>query len=41
MTALGLGNECFSSFMAESRAAHSVTSTLSDFLLGGFGSWRR
>jgi hypothetical protein len=38
MTALGLGNECFSTFDAESRASHSVTSTLSDFVLGGFGS---
>jgi len=38
MTALGLGNTCFSTFMAESRAAHSVTSTLSDFLLGTFGA---
>jgi hypothetical protein len=37
MTALGLGNECFSSFLAESRSSHAVTSTLSDFALGGFG----
>jgi len=38
MTALGLGDQCFSSFMAETRASHSVTSTLSDFALGTFGS---
>jgi hypothetical protein len=38
MTALGLGNTCFSTFEAESRASHSVTSTLSDFALGSFGA---
>jgi hypothetical protein len=38
MTALGLGNECFNTFEAETRSAHSVTSTLSDFTLGSFGS---
>ena len=38
MTALGLGNECFNTFYAESRASHSVTSTLSDFAIGSFGS---
>jgi hypothetical protein len=38
MTALGLGNTCFSTFMAETRASHSVTSTLSDFALGNFGA---
>ncbi len=38
MTALGLGNTCFSTFLAESRAAHSVTSTLSDFAIGTFGA---
>jgi hypothetical protein len=37
MTALGLGNECFNTFYAESRASHAVTSTLSDFAIGGFG----
>jgi hypothetical protein len=37
LTALGFGNDCFSSFLAETRASHSVTSTLSDFALGGFG----
>jgi hypothetical protein len=38
MTALGLGNECFNSFLAETRASPSPTSTLSDFALGHFGS---
>ena len=38
MTALGLGNECFNSFLAETRASPSPTSTLSDFALGTFGS---
>jgi len=38
MTALGLGNECFNTFMAETRASSSPTSTLSDFALGNFGS---
>ena len=38
MTALGLGNECFNSFLAETRASPSPTSTLSDFALGNFGS---
>jgi hypothetical protein len=38
LTALGLGNECFSSFLAESRSSHTPDSTLSDFALGGFGS---
>lgn len=38
LTALGFGDTCFSSFMAETRASHSVTSTLSDFALGGFGA---
>jgi hypothetical protein len=38
LTSLGLADQCFSTFMAETRASHSVTSTLSDFALGGFGS---
>ncbi len=38
MTALGLGNECFNSFLAETRSSHAPTSTLSDFTLGNFGS---
>ena len=37
LTALGFGDTCFASFMAETRASHSVTSTLSDFALGTFG----
>jgi hypothetical protein len=35
---LGLGNECFSSFLAETRSSTSITATLKDFVLGGFGS---
>lgn len=38
LTNFGFGDTCFSTFMAETRASHSVTSTLSDFVLGGFGS---
>jgi hypothetical protein len=38
LTALGFGDTCFSSFMAETRSSHSVTSTLSDFAIGGFGA---
>lgn len=38
LTALGFGDTCFSSFMAETRASHAVTSTLSDFALGAFGA---
>jgi len=38
LTSLGLADQCFSTFMAETRASHSVTSTLSDFALGGFGA---
>ena len=38
LTALGFGDTCFSSFMAETRASHSVDSTLSDFALGTFGA---
>jgi hypothetical protein len=38
LTALGFGDTCFASFMAETRASHSVTSTLSDFALGQFGA---
>jgi hypothetical protein len=38
LTALGLGDQCFSSFLAETRSSHSPTSTLSDFALGGFGN---
>ena len=38
LTALGFGDTCFASFMAETRSSHSVTSTLSDFALGQFGA---
>jgi hypothetical protein len=38
MTALGIGNECFNTFLAETRASSSPTSTLSDFAIGNFGS---
>jgi len=33
---LGLGDECFSSFLAETRSSTSITATLKDFTLGGF-----
>jgi hypothetical protein len=36
LTTLGLQEECFSSFMAETRSSQSVTATLKDFILGGF-----
>jgi len=36
LTALGLQNECFSSFLAETRSSQSVTATLKDFVLGPF-----
>ena len=32
----GLQNECFSSFLAETRSSQSVTATLKDFVLGSF-----
>lgn len=35
---LGLQNECFSSFLAETRSSQSADATLKDFVLGGFGS---
>jgi hypothetical protein len=37
LTDLGLGNTCFASVAAESRASTSPTATLKDFVLGGFG----
>jgi hypothetical protein len=37
LSALGIGDECFSSIAAESRASTSPTSVLKDFVLGGFG----
>jgi uncharacterized repeat protein (TIGR01451 family) len=36
LTALGLDNSCFSTFIAETRASQSVDATLSDFAMGGF-----
>jgi hypothetical protein len=36
LNTLGLQNECFASFLAETRSAQSVTATLKDFILGGF-----
>ena len=36
LTSLGLQNECFSSFLAETRSAQSVTATLKDFVAGPF-----
>ena len=33
---LGLSQRCFSSFMAVSRASHTIDSTLKDFVLGNF-----
>lgn len=36
LNTLGLQNECFSSFLAETRSSQSVTATLKDFVLGGF-----
>ena len=37
LSAFGLGSECFSSMVAESRSSTSTTATLKDFVLGGFG----
>ena len=36
LNTLGLQNECFASFLAETRSSQSVTATLKDFVLGGF-----
>ena len=38
LTALGLGDRCFSSFAAETRSSTSTTATLKDFIIGGFGA---
>jgi hypothetical protein len=38
LTALGLGDKCFSSVAAETRASTSTTATLKDFTLGSFGA---
>jgi hypothetical protein len=34
---LGFGDDCFSSFLAETRSSTSITATLKDYVLGGFG----
>jgi hypothetical protein len=36
LSALGLGNECFSSFLSETRSSQSVDATLKDFVGGRF-----
>jgi len=38
LTALGLGAECFASFLVETRSSQSVDAVLKDFALGGFES---
>ena len=38
LTALGLGSECFASFMLETRSSQSVDAVLKDFALGQFES---
>jgi hypothetical protein len=38
LTALGLGDKCFSSVASETRSSTSTTATLKDFILGGFGT---
>ena len=38
LTALGLGDRCFSSVSSETRSSTSTTATLKDFILGGFGT---
>jgi hypothetical protein len=38
LTALGLGEECFASFMLETRSSQSVDAVLKDFALGQFES---
>ncbi len=37
LSALGLGGECFSSVVSESRSSTSTTATLQDFIVGTFG----
>ena len=37
LSAIGLGGECFSNMVAESRSSTSTTATLKDFVLGTFG----
>lgn len=36
LTALGLGGECFPTFLVETRSSQSITATLQDFALGAF-----
>jgi hypothetical protein len=36
LSSLGIGDECFPSFLAESRSSTSTTATLKDFVLGNF-----
>jgi hypothetical protein len=38
LTGLGLGDECFSSFLLNTRSSQSGDATLKDFALGGFGA---
>jgi hypothetical protein len=38
LTALGLGDRCFTSVAAETRSSTSTTATLKDFTLGSFGN---
>ncbi len=38
LTALGLGDRCFSTVASETRSSTSTTATLKDFVLGGFGT---
>jgi hypothetical protein len=38
LAALGLGDECFSSFILETRSSQSVDAVLKDFVAGGFES---
>src|SRR5437867_1094738 len=36
LTAVGLGNECFPTFMVETRSSQSITAVLKDFTIGRF-----
>jgi len=36
LTAFGLGNECFPTFMVETRSSQSITAVLKDFTIGSF-----
>jgi hypothetical protein len=37
LTSIGLANECFSSFLAETRSSQAVDAVLKDFVAGAFG----